>query len=161
LAKESGISVLIYRDTERSQAMADITRTEVDLKKVYDTLLPQARGPADVSGISPATKPESPEWADHPVIDVLFASARKGVALDGLGAIVDFRPECRAATALVQAGIRHVVVRSRLPDAVDARWAQSLELDKAEVILKEDAGVALDFDGVNLPALCTRAPAYL
>lgn len=157
------MEVMIYRDSERSLQDSDITRTELGLKKVYDTLLPQARGPGDVSAISAATKPESSEWADHPVIQTLFKCARQGIKLDGLGVIVDARPECRAATALIQSGIRHVVGLERAADSIDARWGQAPELEKAEVILTEDAGVALDYaaNSAALQGLLNKASAYL
>jgi dCMP deaminase len=145
MARTHSVGVEIYEDGERTNTYADITRTELDLKKVYDTLLPQARGAADHSGISGPAKPESPEWADHPVIKALFACARNGTALDGCGVIVDFRPECRAATALIQCGIRHVVVMNKSGDTVDPRWAVENEMNKAEVILTEDAGVVIEY----------------
>ncbi|HVY12863.1 MAG TPA: deaminase, partial [Alphaproteobacteria bacterium] len=164
LAREHKIEIRIYRDGERSLAAADITRTELDLKKVYDALLPQARGTNEVAGgISPATKPESPQWVEHPVIQALFGCARGGLALLGAGVVVDYRPECRAATALIQAGIRHVVVRQRAGDAQDPRWAEALEMDRAEAILAQDAGVTLDYaeTGASLAALLAKAPVYL
>jgi dCMP deaminase len=166
LAREHHMAVMIYREKELGHAHADITRTEVDLKKVYDALLPQARGTAEENGnggISLPAKPESPEWSAHPVIQALFGCARKGLALGAFGAIVDFYPECRAATALIQAGIRHVVVLNESGDRADWRWANEAEITKARSILTEDAGVVMEYvkDLNALPQMLTKAEAYL
>jgi dCMP deaminase len=144
LAKAHNIEMMIYRDAERSLKHADITRTELELKKVYDVLLPQARWSShDKREISPATKPESPEWLDHPVIVSLLACAREGVMLKGKGAILQSAPECRAATALIQSGVAHIIIVSRTHE--DPRWAQAVELERAEEMLKGDAHIRIDF----------------
>ncbi|MBI3418864.1 MAG: hypothetical protein HY053_01850 [Proteobacteria bacterium] len=164
LARQHGMAVLVYKDKEKSLSHSDLARTELGLKKVYDVLLPQARGTSDRNGgISAPAKPESLQWADHPVIAALFACARKGVALDGCSVITDFRPECRAATALIQAGVRHVVGLQRAGDHVDPRWAVEAEMNKAEAILTEDAGVALDYakDAAGLSFCLNKGRTYL
>lgn len=150
LAHAHAMRLEIYRDTERSLKGADITRTELELKKVFDALLPEARwSSSDRSAIGPATRPESSDWAAHPVIEALLGCARQGVALDGRAVIMDYLPECRAATALVQAGIRHVFVREEKPDVDDARWAAPAEIEAAAALLREDAGIrVLPFDAV-------------
>lgn len=164
LARQHRMAVRVYKDKERNLPHSDLARTELGLKKVYDLLLPQARGAVNGNGgISASTKPESPQWADHPVIAALFACARNGVALDGCGIITDFRPECRAATALIQSGLRHVIGLRRAGDDVDPRWAVGAEMDEAETILTTDAGVRLDYaEGLNgLSACAHKDVAYL
>jgi deoxycytidylate deaminase len=144
LAQRHAMTIAIYRDKERSLKFADITRTELELKVVYDQLLPQARWSShDKSAISKATKPESPDWVEHPVIEALVAAARKGVSLEGRGVIMDFLPECRAATAMIQAGVSKVFVLREAPDSKDPRWGVALEVDVARKILEEDAGITV------------------
>ncbi len=159
LAHEHAMELLIYRDKERSLKDVDITRTELQLKKVYDDLVPEARwSSADKSAISPPAKPESPDWIDHPVITHVLAAARNGVALDGGAAILDFLPECRATTALLQAGIREIWVREYGADTVDPRWGNADEIAVAAAILKNEAMVpvlpldeAVKREGPRLP----------
>lgn len=142
LLQKSRLAVFVYRDRERAVKNADITRTELDLKKIYDALVPEARWSSNVSSaISRTTKPESAVWADHPVITILLAAAREGIALAGKGVVMDHAPECRTATALVQAGARHIIVMAR--GAPDPRWAVATELEKAAMILAE-AGIRID-----------------
>ncbi len=142
LARASGLKLLVFRDREATHVNADIARTELDLKRTYDALLPQARGAAE-SGISPPARPESPEWIAHPALAAILACAARGRALEGGGIIVDFRPECRAATAFVQAGLRHVFVLRDAADTLDPRWAVPAELDHATAILARDAGLSM------------------
>ncbi|MBY0428508.1 MAG: hypothetical protein K2Q32_04735, partial [Alphaproteobacteria bacterium] len=90
IAREHDMELSIYRDKERSLKRADITRTEVQLKKVYDELVPQARwSSGDISEISRATKPESGDWVEHPVVSMLLQCAKNGVALGGKGVVMD------------------------------------------------------------------------
>lgn len=165
IAARHRLALAIYHDHERSLKDADITRTELELKKIYDALLPQARWSSeDKSEISPATKPESPEWVEHPAIATLIACAKKGVALEGRGIILGMKPECRTATAIIQARMNHVII---MPSAnVDARWTQPLELERAEALLKDDARIRIDLTAtasVNVTTLFHPglAPAYL
>jgi deoxycytidylate deaminase len=142
LAQEYKMELGIYRDKERSLKNADITRTE----KVYDNLLPQARwSSGDVSEISRATKPECGDWVEQPVVKALLECAKKGIILLGKTVLMDYLPECRAATALIQAGVKDIIVKNKEPDCVDARWAVPLELQRAEELLKQDAKIEMRF----------------
>lgn len=142
LANRHRMMVQVYRDKERALKDADITRTELDLKVVYDALVPQARWASrDQSAISPATRPESPDWAEHPAMAALCRAARDGIAMARRGIILDYFPECRQATAIVQAGITAVFVVSPHPDGQDPRWAQPAEIEVARAILEEAGGL--------------------
>jgi deoxycytidylate deaminase len=160
LAKRHNISVMVYQDSERSLKAADITRTELELKKVYDELLPQARWTsADKSAISPPTKPESPEWIEQPVTSALLRAARRGVVLAGAGIIMDYLPECRAATAIIQAGITSVHILDMRPDPLDPRWGAALEVERALEMLEENGKMPiLPCESGRLPQ---EAPLYL
>lgn len=139
LAHEHDLELSIYRDKERSLKNADITRTELQLKKVYDELVPQARwSSGDVSEISRATKPESGDWVEQPVVKALLECAKNGVALGGKGIVMDAAPECRAATAMIQAGISEIIICNRM---TDARWAVPLEVERARDMLLNDAKI--------------------
>lgn len=167
ILREGRVAIYLYRDRERGLKHADVTRTEVDLKKVYDALVPEARWSSTLSSdISRAAKPESAAWAEQPVVRTLLAAARQGMALAGKGVVMDFPPECRAATAMIQAGLTHSVVRERLADTVDPRWSVPLELERASTILGQDAGISLTYaqdEKGGLAALLQagRAPCYL
>ena len=139
LAHEHAVELSIYRDKERSLKNVDITRTELQLKKVYDELVPQARwSSGDASEISRATKPESGDWVEQPVVKALLQCAKQGVALGGKGVIMDVAPECRAATAMIQAGVAEIIILNK-HDRADARWAVPLELERAADMLRTDA----------------------
>ena len=144
IAHDHDMELSIYRDKERSLKRADITRTEVQLKKVYDELVPQARwSSADVSEISRATKPESGDWVEHPVVNALLQCAKNGVSLGGKGVVIDAPPECRAATAMIQAGIIEIIVCRNHKVPVDVRWAVPLELERANDMLVSDAKITV------------------
>ena len=135
------LELSIYRDKERSLKHADITRTELQLKKVYDELVPQARwSSGDVSEISRATKPESGDWIEQPVVKALLQCAKDGVALGGKGIVMDAAPECRAATAMIQAGVSEIIICNL---KTDARWAVPLEVERARDMLLNDAKVKI------------------
>lgn len=149
IAHEHKMELSIYRDKERSLKNVDITRTEVQLKKVYDELVPQARwSSSDVSEISRATKPESGDWVEQPVVKALLQCAKNGVALGGKGVIMDAAPECRAATAMIQAGVIEIIVCHNPMQEIDARWAVPLEIRRAEDMLLND--VKLKIQTVSL-----------
>lgn len=144
LAQEHKVELSVCRDKERSLKYTDLTRTEVQLKKVYDDLLPHARwSSGDKSEISRATKPESGDWIDHPIIKTLLDCAKQGIALGGKGVLIDFLPECRAATAMIQAGIREIIVLDNPTKQVDARWTVPLELERARDMLTQEAGITI------------------
>lgn len=139
IAHEHKMELSIYRDKERSLKNVDITRTEVQLKKVYDELVPQARwSSSDVSEISRATKPESGDWVEQPVVKALLQCAKNGIALGGRGVIMDAPPECRAATAMIQAGVTEMIVCNNPKQQGDERWAVPLEVKRAEDMLRDD-----------------------
>ncbi len=154
LAQAHHMKIAIYQDTEKTLPAADLTRTELELKKVYDELVPQARwSSGDRSAISLPAKPESPDWVDHPVVAALLKAAAVGKALAGKAIIMDYLPECRAATAIIQAGLSRVVVVEPEPDRVDARWAVNGELEIARQILEGDARTPIEVlaGAQNLP----------
>lgn len=158
LAQENAMEILVYRDKEKTLKHADITRTELELKVVYDHLLPQARwSSSDKSAISPATKPESPQWVAHPAVAAILGAARQGIALAGRGIVLDYLPECRAATAMIQAGLKAVYVINAAADTQDPRWGVPGEIDVALHLLNEDAGIALG----PLPAHAKGLPVCL
>lgn len=164
LAKTHGLGVFLYEDEEQSLPHSDITRTEVTLKKIYDALVPQARF-SSLAGntISKPAKPESPEWVEQPVVRSLLAAARDGVHMQGLGIVMDYPPECRAATALIQAGISNIIIRDQSPDRHDPRWAVPLELARAEEMIRQDAKIEVYYgkeDTCNFP-LQAKVPAWL
>lgn len=141
LAHDHKVELSIYRDKERSLKNADITRTELQLKKVYDELLPQARwSSGDISEISRATKPESGDWIEQPVVKVLLHCAKQGIALGGKSILMDAPPECRAATAMIQAGISEMIISD---GKTDPRWAVPLELERAKDMLLNDAKIKM------------------
>ena len=142
IAHEHDIELSIYRDKERSLKHADITRTELQLKKVYDELVPQARwSSGDISEISRATKPENGDWVEQPVVKALLECAKNGVALAGKGIVMDAPPECRAATAMIQAGLIEIIICQNHSHQIDARWAVPLEVERANDMLLNDAKI--------------------
>ncbi len=144
IAHDHQMELSIYRDKERSLKRADITRTELQLKKVYDELVPQARwSSGDVSEISRATKPESSDWVEQPVVKALLECAKNGVALGGKGIVMDDVPECRAATAMIQAGIIEIIVCRNHKQPIDPRWAVPLEVERAQAMLANDAKIKI------------------
>lgn len=154
IAHTHHMPLVLYRDKERSMKHADITRTEVELKKVYDGLVPEARwSSADKSEITPATRPEGGDWVAQPVVAMLLKAAAGGHALEGAGVVMDYLPECRAATAMIQAGIAHVVVLNNKADTQDKRWAAPLELSRAQSLLKEDAKIRITYADAETEAL--------
>ena len=160
LAREHNLELSIYRDKERSMKHADITRTELQLKKVYDELVPQARwSSGDVSEISRATKPESGDWVEQPVVKALLNCARNGTALGGRGVVMDYAPECRAATAMIQAGIAHIIIRNKDIAGCDPRWAVPLEIGRANEMLQHDAKIKIEIANGNAEDLIEASAA--
>lgn len=165
MAQEHKMKLILYRDAERSMKHADITRTEVQLKVVYDALLPQARwSSTDKSEISPFTRPESGTWYEQPVVAALIKAAAQGKPMEGAGLLTDYLPECRAATAMIQAGVKHLAVLHAVPDPKDVRWAAPLELARAEGLLRDDAKIRItvvDKEGFGGLAQDTAVPFFL
>jgi len=141
-----GLAITALEEGEQDDtAFSQTARTELALKQVYDQLLPEMRWamPQPNSAISLPAKPENPQWLEHPVIRALLEAAKRGTVLAGRMVVTDNPPECRAATALIQAGVKKLLLLDSTPDPVDARWAVPLELARAAMMLREDAGIVV------------------
>ncbi|MBY0428339.1 MAG: hypothetical protein K2Q32_03880, partial [Alphaproteobacteria bacterium] len=52
-------------------------------------------------------------------------------------------PECRAATAMIQAGIIEIIICRNQKVPVDVRWAVPLELERANDMLVNDVKIKI------------------
>lgn len=88
-------------------------------------------------------KPEKYYWYEHAERNSVFNAARIGVSTLGCTMYVNVMPCADCARAIINSGIREVVVWERRPDEADTmkpRWGDSM--DRAREMMKE-AGVAL------------------
>lgn len=80
-------------------------------------------------------RPEKYFWTEHAERNAIYAAARVGVPLDGCIVYLDWYPCMDCARALVQTGIREVVVPKGI-NLSDGRWAESFARTKMLFAIK-------------------------
>jgi len=89
-------------------------------------------------------RPEKYEWIVHAERNAIYYAAKVGVPLDGCIVYVDWLPCCECARAIIQSGIKKVVIdadsASSNSEELKKRWA----IDQARgTKMFEEAGVEL------------------
>jgi dCMP deaminase len=82
-------------------------------------------------------------WTEHSERNAIFAAAKIGIPLDNCSIYVDFYPCADCARAIIQAGIREVIVDGRDYQNkfnLASRWKESLEIAKT---MLSEAGVKI------------------
>lgn len=85
-------------------------------------------------------RPEKYYWFEHAERNAIYAAARTGFSTTGCSLVVTHFPCMDCARAIVQAGIKSVVV-APMTDAFKERWADHIE---RSYLLFEECGVSVE-----------------
>lgn len=86
-------------------------------------------------------RPLKYSWTEHSERNAIYSAAKIGVPLNGCKIYVDFYPCCDCARAIIQAGIKEVIIDGRnYQEKYNAsiRWKDSLDIAKE---MLSEAGV--------------------
>lgn len=87
-------------------------------------------------------RPTKYDWVCHAEVNAVYNAARHGIPLEGSKIYVSSIPCSGCAQAIIQSGIREVLVVQQTSDEHKLRWEQSYERTKVMFV---EAGVKLNF----------------
>ncbi len=86
-------------------------------------------------------RPEKYKWTEHSERNAIYNAARTGVKLEGATLYVPCHPCCDCTRAIIQAGIRKVVIGGQINNGLIERWGSDFMI--SDVMLTE-AGVEVE-----------------
>lgn len=84
-------------------------------------------------------------WTEHSERNAIYSAAKIGIPLDGCNIYVDFYPCADCARAIIQAGIKEVIVDGRNYQQkydLSLRWKESLDVAK-EMLIEAEVKIRL------------------
>jgi dCMP deaminase len=99
--------------------------------------------PRNIDDAQPAIwdKPKKNWYFEHAERNVIYACARNGISCDNCTLVVTHWPCCDCTRAIIQSGIKHVVVDGQCLDTDGVFWQKWQEQIKESQLMLTQAGV--------------------